>query len=163
MKIEVKNLLNQPEGSVEHYPLDLTQLSIDTETSAKFMGEAVLTNLDDLILAQITGQTNFTQPCSRCLKEVNLTIPLEFSREFKTKIPGLARNDDNNNEEAYPIEDGRIDLTPVLTEEIIANVPVKILCSNTCKGLCPKCGNNLNDNSCQCDKVNYEIRNRINL
>ncbi|MFA5967021.1 MAG: DUF177 domain-containing protein [Patescibacteria group bacterium] len=162
MKIEVKNLLNQPEGSTENYPLEITALPID-EAKAQITGQAVLTHLDEFILAQIKGDAHIIQPCSRCLKEVILTIPLNFSREFKTEIPSPAQNNENIDEEAYPIEDGQMDLDPVLTEEIIASIPLRVLCQKDCQGLCPKCGANLNDNPCKCDKVKFEIHNKINL
>ena len=165
MKIEVKNLLNQPEGSVEDYPLKIADLPID-ESKTQVTGKAILTNLDGFILAQITGQATLPEPCSRCLKEVVLIIPLNFSREFKTEIPGRARNDervDQDDDEAYLIVDGEIDLNPPLTEEIIANIPIKVLCQENCQGLCPKCGANLNDNPCKCDRVEFEISNKINL
>jgi len=178
MKIEVKHLLSQPEGSVESYPIEIADLSID-EAKTQITGEVVLANLNGLILAQITGQVILPEPCSRCLTEVPLMIPLKFSREFKTersldcpardsassaaKAMADRRGDNQADEETYPIEDGQIDLNPPLTEEIIANLPIKPLCSDACKGLCQKCGANLNDNPCKCDKVNYEISNKINL
>lgn len=170
MKIEVKHLLSQPEEETETHPLESANLPVDEITAAKFTGEVTLTKLNDFILAQITGMAELIQPCSRCLKEVSLTIPLNFSREFKGKDSGVApeapQNDDNrviDDNEVYPIADGQIDLTPLLTEEIIANIPIKILCRENCRGLCPKCGANLNDNPCQCDKVEFEISNKINL
>jgi len=183
MKTEVKNLLNQPKGSVESYSLEIIDLPID-EAKAQITGEAVLTNLGEFILAQITGQATLTQPCSRCLKEATLTIPLNFSKEFKEErslLPGQtsgsenhkvrkrpskaggdsARDDNQKSEETYSIEDGKIDLAPPLTEEIIANIPIKVLCRTDCRGLCPICGNNLNDNPCKCDKVEFEVSNKI--
>lgn len=172
MKIDVKNLLNQPEGNIESYPLEIVDLPID-EAKAQIIGEATLTNLDGFILARITGQATLSEPCSRCLKEVILAISLNFSREFKTARSLDSARDDpptqglrrasQNDEEMYPIEDGKIDLTPPLTEEIIANIPIKVLCREDCQGLCPKCGANLNDNPCKCDKVEFEIFNKINL
>jgi len=174
MKIEVKNLLNQPEGSTENCPLQIAALPVD-ETNAQINGGVTLTNLGDFILANITGQANLNQPCSRCLKEVALTVPLNFSREFKEEgsldsarddggeILKRVQDDGKEDGESYPIVDGIIDLTPLLTEEIIASIPVKILCFDACLGLCPKCGTNLNDNPCKCDKVEFEIHNKINL
>jgi len=172
MKIAVQHLLSQPEGTVESYSLEEEKIAID-EIQAQVTGQAVLTHLDDFILAQIKGEAQIAQPCSRCLKEVILTIPLNFSREFKAEIPGLSQNNpstirygapqEDTEEEAYPIEDGQIDLAPVLTEEIIASIPIKVLCHKDCQGLCPKCGANLNDNPCKCDKVEFEISNKINL
>ncbi len=165
MKIEVKNLLNQPEGSIENYPLKIADLPVD-ETKAKISGEATLTHLNDFILANVTGQATLTEPCSRCLKEVPLTILLNFSREFRTKILNQVQDDGGetaNDEEVNPIVDGEIDLAPPFTEEIIANIPIKVLCREDCRGLCPQCGTNLNDNPCKCDKVEFEIHNKINL
>ena len=82
MKIAVQHLLSQPEGAVENYSLEAENLTID-ETQAQVTGQAVLTHLDDLILVQIKGEVQITQPCSRCLKEITLTIPLNFAKEFK--------------------------------------------------------------------------------
>ena len=168
MKIEVKNLLKQSEGTSEIHPIALSNLDLKDAGTANVAGNITLTKLDDFILADITGKADVSQPCSRCLKEVILTIPLNFAREFKEEIPGpqqsrgrQARNDDNIEEEAYSIIDGQIDLASPIADEIIASLPVKILCQNTCKGLCPTCGHNLNDNPCTCDKVEFEVSNKI--
>lgn len=171
MKIEVKHLLSQAEGSSETYPLELANLPIDETASARFMGEATLTKLNNFILAQITGEAQIAQPCHRCLKNTELRLPLNFSREFKTEIPGpdyakattgrQARNDEDESEEAYPIVDGQINLAPLLAEEIVVSVPLQVLCREDCQGLCPECGANLNDNPCKCDKVKDEISNKI--
>ena len=161
MKIEVKNLLKQSEGTSEIHPIALSNLDLKDAGTANVAGNITLTKLDDFILADITGKADVSQPCSRCLKEVILTIPLNFAREFKEEIPGQARNDNNIEEEAYSIIDGQIDLASPITDEIIASLPVKILCQDTCKGLCPTCGHNLNDNPCKCDKVEFEVSNKI--
>ena len=188
MKIAVQHLLSQPEGAVENYSLEAENLTID-ETQAQVTGQAVLTHLDDLILVQIKGEVQITQPCSRCLKEITLTIPLNFAKEFKEERslhsgrddrgeilkyrevgPGQSQDDEVMNAlsvqddgEAYLIVDGEIDLALPITEEIIANTPIRALCREDCQGLCPKCGANLNDNPCKCDKVEFEIFNKINL
>jgi len=170
MKIAVQHLLSQPEGAVENYSLEAENLTID-ETQAQVTGQAVLTHLDDLILVQIKGEVQITQPCSRCLKEITLTIPLNFAKEFKEERSfdsarpgrGSAQDDNRSDGEAYLIVDGEIDLALPITEEIIANTPIRALCREDCQGLCPKCGANLNDNPCKCDKVEFEIFNKINL
>ena len=43
-----------------------------------------------------------------------------------------------------------IDLAPIICEQIILQIPIKVLCSEECKGLCPQCGANLNTSSCNC-------------
>ena len=50
------------------------------------------------------------------------------------------------------IEDMHFNLDPLVTEDIFLSLPTKILCSEDCKGLCPKCGVNLNLGKCSCKK-----------
>jgi uncharacterized protein len=71
--------------------------------------------------------------CSRCLEE--------FESDFKKVI---ALN--------YPVDksDPVINLEPDIREEIIIDYPLKPLCKPDCKGLCPKCGRNLNEGNCSC-------------
>jgi uncharacterized protein len=46
-------------------------------------------------------------------------------------------------------EDGHIDLAPLVREYMLLDIPMKPLCRPDCKGLCPVCGQNLNDSTCQ--------------
>ncbi len=49
----------------------------------------------------------------------------------------------------------KIDLSEFLKEQIVLSLPYKLLCKEDCKGLCPKCGTNLNIEKCNC-KNNWE-------
>ncbi|MCX5710030.1 MAG: DUF177 domain-containing protein [Candidatus Omnitrophica bacterium] len=71
--------------------------------------------------------------CSRCLEEAEIV----FEKKFTLNYP-LSRSD------------RFIDLNPDIREELIVNYPVKLLCKADCKGLCPKCGKNLNEGGCTC-------------
>ena len=55
-------------------------------------------------------------------------------------------------EEKYFIYDNdTLDITDIVRENILAELPLKILCVEDCQGLCPKCGKNLNQGQCDCD------------
>jgi len=71
--------------------------------------------------------------CSRCLREFNVALK---------KILRLNYHVDRTK----PI----IDLDQDIKEEIILDYPIKPLCNPDCKGLCPKCGKNLNEGGCSC-------------
>ena len=71
--------------------------------------------------------------CSRCLREFNVALK---------KILRLNYHVDRTE----PI----IDLDQDIREEIILDYPIKPLCNSDCKGLCPKCGKNLNEGGCSC-------------
>jgi len=90
--------------------------------------------------------------CSRCLERASLPIGGDFTY---TLIPAKAetREDLELTPEELEIsyyQGDFINLAPIICEQIILQVPMKVLCSEECKGLCPHCGINLNASSCNC-------------
>lgn len=81
--------------------------------------------------------------CDKCLNEVSTQITLPFSQIFY--------KDSSDEEDAYVYQDSRLDATKAVCDEIIISAPISLLCKEDCKGLCPKCGANLNDQQCDCD------------
>jgi len=71
--------------------------------------------------------------CSRCLKELDTPMKKHLMLSYPL-----------DNQEQF------IDLSPEIREEIIVGMPMKPLCKPGCKGLCPKCGHNLNESNCGC-------------
>lgn len=57
-----------------------------------------------------------------------------------------------------PVDTDKIDLKPELRDYALLAVPMKKLCSVECKGLCPKCGKNLNEGNCDCPENSIDIR-----
>jgi len=101
----------------------------------------------------VKGDVTFalTLECSRCLTE--------FRKEFNEKldiffIPGAseAKEKELSADEAKTLFYGSkgIDLFPAIRDTILLSVPMKPLCREDCKGLCPQCGKNLNDGPCGC-------------
>ena len=90
--------------------------------------------------------------CSRCLEETKLPLGADFSY---TLIPAKAENKEDLELKEEELEISHyqgdfIDLTPIICEQIILQIPIKALCSEDCKGLCPHCGSNLNASACNC-------------
>ncbi|MEW6101152.1 MAG: DUF177 domain-containing protein, partial [Candidatus Omnitrophota bacterium] len=71
--------------------------------------------------------------CSRCLADFDINLNLSLKLSFPVS-------------KTEPV----IDLDPQIREEIILEYPIKLLCRPDCKGLCPKCGKNLNQEKCGC-------------
>jgi uncharacterized protein len=104
--------------------------------------------------------------CKRCLGEVTATVPVSFTL---TLIPrSLAKGeeftpeeDDEESERAgsFDLQDAdrewfdgkKIDLDPILREQVLLALPMNLVCRETCRGLCPVCGANLNEKQCQCE------------
>ncbi len=90
--------------------------------------------------------------CSRCLEKTKLPLGADFSY---TLIPAKAENKEDLELKEEELEISHyqgdfIDLTPIICEQIILQIPIKALCSENCKGLCPHCGTNLNICACNC-------------
>ena len=85
------------------------------------------------------------------LKEAPVEISISFEREFAS--PDFISDDEDENEEIHEFMDGfKLDSDALLYDEITVNWPVKILCREDCKGLCPVCGHDLNEGDCGCDR-----------
>ena len=87
--------------------------------------------------------------CSRCLENFNYHVNIDFSENF-------SKQDDST--DCYPISDNQIDLKNAVIDNIILSMPLKVLCSEDCKGLCPICGKNLNKGNCNCKKDDVDPR-----
>lgn len=90
--------------------------------------------------------------CSRCLESVDLSASGDF---VYTLVPEKPETKEDLELQAQELEISYyqgdfIDLAPIVCEQIILQIPIKPLCSEECKGLCPHCGINLNVASCNC-------------
>lgn len=86
--------------------------------------------------------------CSRCLKPLSEHFHIDFHEQFKqAKQPEELSEDDDT---LYVDEDS-VNLTEYAEGAFLLDLPFVPLCSETCKGLCPKCGHELNEGDCGCD------------
>ncbi|MDD2499121.1 MAG: DUF177 domain-containing protein, partial [Desulfitobacteriaceae bacterium] len=63
-----------------------------------------------------------------------------------------------NEEEIYFYEGDKIDILPQVLQTILLELPMKVLCREDCKGLCPVCGTNLNIKECRCERESIDPR-----
>jgi uncharacterized protein len=122
-------------------------------------------------------QSRFTVPlegqCKRCLKKVRLDEPIELTLTYvpREAPPEPARRPGHDRSEAEPAASfepetvdeepysGKtIDLAPALREQILLAVPPSPVCDESCKGLCPTCGKDLNAGDCGCEKTAIDPR-----
>ena len=112
----------------------------DFDGDIKIVGEVEDVGRCYVVRGNIHCRKNFT--CDRCLTQAAENQVHEFEEEF---------------DKSEAIED-LIDVTELLRDELLAGQPMKNLCKANCKGLCPKCGANLNDGDCGCDKLIVDPR-----
>lgn len=148
MKIDLTNLFNgsQTELTVNH-SVDLSDvdygafLSIKkpVKVSGRLFTKADVVYIDITLIYTIDGF------CDRCAEAVKKDFSLNLS---KTVVKNLQNN--NNDDDYIVVENQTLDLDKLVNEEVSLNIPSKLLCRDDCKGLCMKCGTNLNVSKCDC-------------
>ena len=87
--------------------------------------------------------------CSRCLKEVEVDLMTDISLTLTPKD----ENEEDVSDIDHEVYEGEsIDLSNYFREQIAMNLPYRVVCNEDCKGLCPKCGVDLNIKNCSCEK-----------
>jgi len=94
-----------------------------------------------------TGKLEYviTVECARCLKEFDKKIETKFSADL------VEEEDLESDDLQMVITDGTIKLDEAIKQLIYLSMPMKSLCRDDCKGICPNCGVNLNEETCQCE------------
>jgi len=91
--------------------------------------------------------------CSRCLEPFRLPIDAPFDLRYlpatEVSADGEKEIEENDLETSY-YRDDVIDLNELLREQFYLALPMKPLCTDACRGLCPQCGTNLNTGTCDC-------------
>ncbi len=94
------------------------------------------------------GTVTYCLSCDRCLRDTEVTENLELSYDILS--PELVTDDDTRDEQDY-IDGMLLNTDQLLSKEISLMWPMKVLCHDACKGICPVCGKNLNEGECGCD------------
>ena len=91
--------------------------------------------------------------CARCGVPVQVQKELEIDLVIASSLSNEEGSDD-----IYVVEGETFDLDEIIREELILNMDMTVLCSEDCKGLCPRCGKNLNEGDCGCDRTEVDPR-----
>ena len=104
----------------------------------------------------IQGETEVTIaiPCDRCLTDVDK----EFSIVIDKELDLTNQNEEKRMDETDYMVGTNLDVDKLIFGEILVSWPMKVLCKDDCKGICKRCGANLNITECQCQKTEPDPR-----
>lgn len=140
------------EGRVmtKEIPLEMTSVTNGSETFRIVQKSPVRLTFANIGegKAQVGGNCSlqFAAVCDRCLADVPVILDLTFDTTVCSPEEVAEDEDSRKFMEGY-----QLDVEALVRDEIIVNWPVKILCKEDCKGVCPVCGQNLNERECGCD------------
>ena len=104
------------------------------------------------VAGHLTGELEMS--CSRCLEPFTLPIVTDFDLQYVPRTENVGEGEHEVEEddlETSFYDEDQIDLGHLIMEQFQLALPMKALCSEDCKGLCPQCGTNLNTGSCDCN------------
>ena len=105
---------------------------------------------------RVSGHLKVTMvgPCDRCLEDAEHVIDVDFTLFYRPDASGEFGSDTGIDEGEVEIgfyEGEALELEEVLREQVMLALPMQMLCRPDCKGICPVCGQNRNEASCECD------------
>lgn len=116
-----------------------------------------ITNTGKKVLkVEAKGRITVNIPCDKCLKDV----PTEFDINFEQEIDMQASKEDRikDLDEINYVTGCSLDVEQLVHNEILIHWPLRVLCKEDCRGICPKCGKDWNEGSCDCDQSSPDPR-----
>ena len=165
MFLDIKDLALHPIEFAEEFQSGVIDLGDETRqrTSMKASGRAELVEehhgkhkiIKDI---RLKGRLSagFELTCARCLEPVAQDVKREFELLYRPLGTDAGRDElsvtDAEAEIGYYQGEGLL-LEDVLREQVLLALPLKVTCREDCKGLCPHCGTNLNQEQCSCQAL----------
>ena len=161
MQINVAQLLQATVGTTRDYQVkEPVDVAGDGNTRL-VQGEVKLLRTHRSIVAKGALHTDVELTCSRCLSQFTYEITINFVEEYIPTVDVLSGAPLPLPEEAGAFTiDGHhvIDLTEAIRQYTALAIPMKPLCKEVCAGLCPSCGHNLNQETCDCPAQEVDPR-----
>jgi len=137
--------------------LEINQAGLSVSVDITVNGS--LNRIDDDVYLKGTVMTSVIASCSRCLDTLSYPIDSDLKSHY---VPSgnqfISKRDVElhaSDIDAEVYENQQIDLTQSIRDSILLAVPVICLCKENCKGICSKCGHNLNQGRCECENESF--------
>ncbi len=151
LQFNVLTLLREPIGSANHHGVEGDVLVDGTRQHVS--GETTFLRTQDgvLVTGGLAGERQ--DICSRCLRDVSLPVEIEIGDEYVATVDAQtdAKLAPPEEPEALRIDETQtLDLQEAVRQAWTAALPLRSLCRQECKGLCSRCGQDLNESDCAC-------------
>ncbi|MEE3381525.1 MAG: DUF177 domain-containing protein [Succiniclasticum sp.] len=156
IKINVAEIKKQLTGEKDFRfdvgPDELDLSEQDLPVVGKVHIEGKITNAGDVLLVEASEKAAVRRTCARCLKEFTAESTAKALEKFYPEGSQSVESD------AYVYEGDFVDVTELLRESLLLAEPLRVLCKEDCKGICPVCGADRNVHPCDCDTRTIDPR-----
>ncbi len=147
MICDVSTVVNTEGASINFSDgIEIADFSPDVEVlRAKLNGK--ITCSGGVLVLEANLDAKIKTTCARCLKELELPVSVDFSET----LVQAGQEDGKDLDSVIIFEGTEVDVGELAENNLLLNISSKYLCSEDCRGLCPKCGKDLNEGDCNCD------------
>ena len=121
----------------------------------------VLTNRAGYMRLTLDADVGYTARCARCQKLIETSLHVAIDKTVAVKGTLADEEADDIVDGYILIENGTLNVISVIIEQFALDFPMRHLCREDCRGLCPKCGKDLNEGECGCPKREIDPRLEI--
>ena len=151
MQLNLAKILDQPGAELPFsLQLELHDLEFGGQTpvTEPVYAEGIIRNTAGVLLLSGTLRTTLHCVCDRCATPFVRDYSLPLEAVLVTEL----QNEQDADEWVFVLENDAVDLDEIVTTTLVLNMDSQLLCREDCKGLCSRCGKNLNEGPCSCKK-----------
>ena len=151
MLLGLSKIIDCPGASVSFSTsVDLSDLcyGISYPVTEPVLASGTVRNTAGVLMMKGELTTTIHGTCDRCASPFDREIHFPIEVVLVTEMA----DEENEDEWVFPLEGDSADLDDIVRTVFVLNLDSKLLCRDDCKGICPRCGRNLNDGPCQCEK-----------
>jgi len=154
LRLNIGFIVHETAGYSREFPINIDQIKLQPDLELTDLdGVIKITRTAEGLLVQVKMTARARIECVRCLDEFTQLLSIDFADLYN-----FSRQVTDESDLIVP-EDGMLDMVPSIREEMLVAIPLKPLCRQDCKGLCPLCGENRN--TVQCNHIQESIDPRL--
>ena len=136
-------------------PMQEIELNGDFPFKSPVQLDVTAVNRAGLVDLIVKAEFDYVTHCDRCFDDITKHLSFTFNHRLAVDL------NDEENDDYIETPDYQLDLDELAISDILLELPSKWLCKEDCKGLCHKCGHNLNQSDCSCEKTVVDSRLEI--
>ena len=151
MRLGLSKIMDRPGESIDFAcSVDLSDLLYGTcyPVSEPVLASGTVRNTAGVLVMQGSIRTCIHGVCDRCASDFERDVEFPIDVVLVTELA----NEENEDEWVFDLEGDSADLEDIVRTVFVLNMDPKLLCDEDCKGLCCRCGKNLNEGPCNCQK-----------
>ena len=151
MLLGLSKIIDCPGASIPFsVSVDLSDLcyGVSYPVTEPVMASGTVRNTAGVLMMKGDLTTTIHGTCDRCASPFDREIHFPINVVLVTELA----DEENEDEWVFPLEGDSADLDDIVRTVFVLNLDSKLLCKEDCRGLCPRCGKNLNDGPCNCQK-----------